>query len=103
MDYVVYEGGQHLTGWNGELKQPDGTTKPGWVNLELKAAAQSDPRMGDLYRKLLAKQRRAGTKLFVHFTSIEPGGKFGHWGVWERVDAPDGPKAKAMLEEASSQ
>ena len=54
--------------------------------------------MGELYRAMLDQQRSAGTRLFMHFASIEPNGKFGNWGVWERVDSPDGPKAAALLE-----
>lgn len=98
VDLVHYEAGQHVIGFNPEIRQPDGSTRGGFINLDVKAAAQDDPRMGDLYRRLFERQQRFGARLFMHFHDIDPGGRFGWWGLWTRVDAPDGPKAAAVLQ-----
>ena len=78
---LAYEGGQSLVAWNATLKAN--------VNMDLKAAAQADPRMGDLYRSLDALWKQNGGGQFEYFTLYSSYGKSGYWGLLPG-DAPGG-------------
>lgn len=90
---VHYEAGQHLNGL---------TPGRGHLNTQLKIAAQQDPRMGDVYRRMVGHSRAKGARLMVHFTDIEKPGKFGFWGLWDDVNSPDGPRPTVMTEAAKN-
>ena len=83
---VAYEGGQHL--------QPDGNTsiEPTW------AAANRDPRMGQLYTQYLNTWKANGGQLFMHFASVGRYSRWGFWGLLEHVDQASSPKYDAVLQ-----
>jgi hypothetical protein len=74
-----YEGGQHVTGWNPLAPWQ-------FINGDIKAAIQGDPRMGDLYAALLKRQHDHGVRLFMHFNDsqrVSPPPKWQNdWGLW---------------------
>jgi hypothetical protein len=89
--YVAYEGGQHI--------QPkDQKELP--YNSAL-SAAQTHPRMYDLYIELLRLHRDLGCEMFCHYSSVSSqGSRFGSWGAKARYDVPDqaSPKMRALLD-----
>ena len=91
LKYVSYESGQHI--------QPKGQ-KDLPYNGAL-AAAQSHPRMYNLYLELLRFHRDLGCQMFGHFSSVgQQGTRWGSWGAKARYDTPDAesPKMRALLE-----
>jgi hypothetical protein len=83
--YISYEGGQHVVIPN---------------NVDLVKQINRDPRMGDLYRKLLRSWQMETRDLFVHIATITPISKNGGWGLYEYEGQPlaYAPKAQAMQE-----
>lgn len=73
-----YEWGQHLT-WNSTSEEA------------MSRQAIEDPRMGDIYRSLIAGARAAGMGTICHFTGT---GDF--WGAQQNIFAPDGPRLLAL-------
>lgn len=89
--YVAYEGGQHI--------QPEGQAEHPY-NPAL-AAAQSHPRMYELYIELLRLHRDLGCSLFAHFSSVgRQGTRWGSWGAKASYSVPneDSPKMRALLD-----
>jgi hypothetical protein len=96
VDYVVYEGGQHMQPFNqGE-----------WGYNQAVWDAQIHPGMYDLYMKNFASMQEVGCKLFMAFSYV--GLREIRWGSWghlerlEDVNAKDlkeiAPKYKALLD-----
>lgn len=91
LKYVSYESGQHI--------QPKGQKDLPYSGAL--AAAQSHPRMYNLYVELLRFHRDLGCEMFCHFSSIGPQGtRWGSWGVKAHYDTPDAdsPKMRALLD-----
>lgn len=90
VDLIAYEGGQHLAGV-GEVTENDK------INA-LFDAVNRDPRMREIYAKYLADWRKAGGKLFVHFSNCARFNKWGRWGAMESLQTPRGkaPKFEAL-------
>lgn len=89
--FVAYEGGQHI--------QPKGQAELPY-NAAL-AAAQTHPRMYDLYVELLRLNRDLDCRLFAHFSSVgRQGTRWGSWGAKDHYDVPDAesPKMRALLD-----
>jgi hypothetical protein len=84
---VAYEGGQHLTAYGDATKMD---------NL---IAANSDPRMKDLYLEYLDIWKQNGGTLFMHFSSVAKQGPYGSWGSKEYWSQPraEAPKYDALL------
>ncbi len=91
LSYVAYEGGQHL--------QPkDQQDAP--YNKAL-SAAQTHPKMYDLYIELLRLHRDLGCEMFGHFSSVSrQGTRWGSWGAKARYDVSNeaSPKMRALLD-----
>jgi hypothetical protein len=81
--YISYEGGQHVVIPN---------------NVDLVRRINRDPRMGDLYRKLLRNWQTETGDVFVHIATISPTSQHGGWGLYEYMGQPleHAPKAQAM-------
>lgn len=94
---IAYEGGFHITDWNGGLKKN--------INSKTKELAMSDARMTALTPKIFDAWRRdAGEPtLVMWFNFCSPGGKFGRWGLLERIDQDDSLKYKAAVEYLKSE
>lgn len=91
VDYIVYEGGQHL--------QPKGQAELPY-NPAL-GAAQSHPKMYELYLRNLALHQEVGCKLFCAFASVgKQGTRYGSWGHLARYGQPlsEAPKMRALLD-----
>lgn len=89
--YVAYEAGQHI--------QPKGQAVLPYSPAL--AAAQTHPRMYDLYVELLRLNRDIDCSLFAHFSSIgRQGTRWGSWGAKAHYDVPDAdsPKMRALLD-----
>ena len=81
-----YEAGQHLQALDG-------------TNEELKLAAQSDPRMGDVYEHLIrAWHENSGGGIFGNFSLATPPSRFGHWGLLTSIDQETSVKWEAVME-----
>ena len=90
---VAYEGGQHLVA-SGALADDEALT-------DKLIAANRDPRMAVLYRKMFdAWYSESGNDLLVLFNSAELPGKHGSWGLLESQDEPTerAPKYRAFRE-----
>ena len=85
---LAYEGGQHLAGV-GQVADNAAVTR-------LFTAANRDPRIGALYRKLLDTWRGAGGGLFMAYSSVGAYGRFGSWGILETMGQPASPKSEAL-------
>lgn len=88
---INYEAGQHI--------QPKGQAELPY-NPAL-GAAQSHPRMYDLYLRNIALWREAGCSLFGAFSSVgRQGTRWGSWGHLARYDQPlaEAPKMRALLD-----
>jgi hypothetical protein len=83
--YISYEGGQHVVIPN---------------NVDLVKQINRDPRMGELYKKLLRSWQLETRDLFVHIATVTPISKNGGWGLYEYEGQPlaYAPKAQAMQE-----
>lgn len=89
--YVAYEAGQHIQA-KGQAELPYSPAL---------AAAQTHPRMYDLYVELLRFNRDLDCKLFAHFSSIgRQGTRWGSWGAKASYNTPDtdSPKMRALLD-----
>ncbi|HIP68767.1 MAG TPA: hypothetical protein EYH06_09275 [Chromatiales bacterium] len=91
VDLIAYEGGQHLADW--DTSEDEQHPNP------LFYRANRDPRMGILYYQYLQSWRKAGGKLFVHYTSPRMWTKVGSWGVMENLNQTpaEAPKYNAIL------
>lgn len=91
LSYVAYEAGQHIQA-KGQAQLPYSPAL---------AAAQTHPRMYDLYVELLRLNRDLECTLLAHFGSVgRQGTRWGSWGAKERYDVPDAssPKMRALLD-----
>lgn len=91
LPYVTYEGGQHI--------RPEGGKELPY-NPAL-AAAQSHPRMADLYTELLRIHRDLDCQMFTHFGSVgRQGTRYGSWGAKTSYTEPDAdsPKMRTLLD-----
>lgn len=86
---VAYEGGQHLVAFGSPNNKK---------LTNLFAAANKDPRMGELYLKHFQDWKDAGGELFVSFVSISGYGGYGSWGNKDSHDQSPAPKSDAILE-----
>jgi hypothetical protein len=87
---LAYEGGQHLVGVGNVIND-----KP---VVDLLIAANRDPRMGNLYGRLLRDWAGAGGGLFMHFNSTGQYGRYGSWGALENMLQYGSPKSDALQE-----
>jgi hypothetical protein len=78
----AYEGGQHLNGENA---------------LDVKTAAQNDPRMGKLLTDYFCFWQNSGGEDFVYFSSIDGNSKHGHWGLKTSVNEGETVKHQAVI------
>lgn len=90
---VAYEGGQHVT--------PRGDKNVAWYGAFV--AAQRDPRMGELYRDLIARWRAVGGGLFVAYNDVGKISQHGAWGALEHQNQPieQAPKYQALVKAAA--
>ncbi|MDB4991050.1 MAG: Cellulose-binding domain protein, partial [Myxococcaceae bacterium] len=91
IEMVAYEGGESYQG----VGEPMNNAK---LN-KLFDAVGRDPRMKQLYLEYLEGWKKAGGKLFVHFTDCFAPGKYGRWGSLEYLDQPreKAPKFDALM------
>lgn len=82
LDYITYEGGQHLV-------TPD---------LDLARAVQRDPRMGDAYKRYLSEWDRRIRSTMMLYASTAPIADYGSWGLMEYGGQPleQAPKLRAV-------
>jgi hypothetical protein len=80
VDYVAYEGGQHLAG-NGDLQNNETLTN-------LFVAMNRDARMGQLYTTYYDAWKRSGGTIHNVFTNVGAPTKYGSWGITEYVGQP---------------
>lgn len=80
---LAYEGGQHLVGTG---------------SLDVKAAAQVDPRMKDLLRRTFAMWGANGGELFMYYSLCSGWGRHGFWGLSNDVSSESTPKWEAIQE-----
>lgn len=85
IDLYAYEGGQHLT---VKLGDPDYTVAEKESLQDFIEAANRDPRMRELYTRLLTGWKDAGAKLFVLFTAPQTFNRFGTFGIKEHLNSP---------------
>jgi len=82
--FMAYEGGPHLCQEN---------------NVEIKAAANRDPRMGDLvYHDLKENWFAQGGELYAYFNLCSGYNKYGYWGLTETLNDLTSPKYQAILD-----
>lgn len=84
--YISYEGGNHC-----------GNSAGGYL-------AQRDPRMYDVYMRLLRGWRDASGGLFVHFNNAYLPTQYGYWGALEYTSQPleEAPKYRALRDFAAN-
>lgn len=96
VDLYTYEGGQHLT-----VNYGDSTLSANKLNSlhDLFAAANRDPRMGNLYTKFLNEWKNRGGKQFMLFTSPQSFNRYGFFGIKESINQPrvEAPKYNAAM------
>ena len=79
----AYEGGQHLTGYHA---------------LDIKTAAQNDPRMGQLLQDYFCFWQKSGGEDFVYYSSISGNSEDGHWGVKTSISQGESVKHQALID-----
>ena len=87
---LVYEGGQHVVGWQGVENNEKLT------NLFI--AVNRSPKMRELYTQLLNGWQQQGGTLFMHFVDISDASKWGSWGALESVLQEHSPKYDALID-----
>lgn len=96
VDLYTYEGGQHI-----KVEYGDTTQSSSKLNslYDLFAAANRDPRMGDLYTTLLSEWKKQGGKQFMLFTSPQSFNRFGFFGIKEYMNQSrlETPKYDAII------
>jgi hypothetical protein len=86
---VAYEGGQHLVAKPGE-QHNDASF------VDLLTQANRDPRMGEMYEKLLTKWYANGGKTIAFFNDIGRPTKWGAWGLQETYNDVNATKYRAV-------
>jgi len=96
LDFIAYEGGQHLVGVRGAENNAALT--------ELFLAANADPGMGSIYARLLGAWKQEGGSLFCHFSSVSKWSKWGSWGALQYFDddPATSPKLAALVDWAKA-
>ncbi len=100
IDLVLYEGGQGLVARdnNEDPIDPDGPTGPQLSPLEhanrVFNAANRDPRMGDMYARLLDTWRDRGGVLFNHYVNCRSYRPWQRYGALEHQRQPHNQSAK---------
>jgi Ca2+-binding RTX toxin-like protein len=88
---VGYEGGLGLTAYQfADADQPD--------VLALFAALEKDPRMGDLYARMVSDFAANGGSGLNQFNDVGSPSKWGNWGVLESIYDTDRPRYDALVE-----
>ena len=89
---IAYEAGQHLAGHGGVESDDTQTARF--------KGANRDPRMGELYTRLLETWATIGGRTICMWNSIETWSKWGSWGLVEFLDTPreKAPKLDATLD-----
>jgi len=77
---IAYEGGQHLVGLDFVREDTAFTNKLIAVNHH--------PRMKEAYLDYLNRWKEVGGELFMHFSLMGLGGKFGSWGAFDTYSHP---------------
>ncbi|MBL4699904.1 MAG: hypothetical protein JKX85_01475 [Phycisphaeraceae bacterium] len=93
---VSYESGQHLVGvGNGANNK---------ALTKVLIAANTHPRMGDLYRKYYAAWSEIGGDMIAAFSSVSKSSKWGSWGLMQFYDEDpvSQPKMKETLKQAKA-
>ena len=85
----AYEGGQHLVvNWDGFSKDEITLTEAEKIDLrDAVAQANSDPRMKDLYIRLLNGWKEAGGELFTLYTMPQGFHRWGNFGIKDGLNA----------------
>ncbi|MDJ0555646.1 MAG: cellulose-binding protein [Microcoleaceae cyanobacterium MO_207.B10] len=92
LDLIAYEGGQHIAALHQGMENNEAI-------VDLFAAANRDPRMGEAYREYFAMwQEVAGGGLFAHFLDVGRFSKWGSWGSRESLYQESSPKFNALQE-----
>jgi hypothetical protein len=86
---VSYEGGQHLVAKPGDQHNDK-------AFVDFLKSVNRDPRMGELYTKLLDGWYKAGGKTFTFFNDTQPWSKWGSWGLKENYLDDDSVKYQAV-------
>ncbi len=86
---VSYEAGQHL------IAKP-GVQANDKAFVAFLSAANRDPRMGEMYTKLMDEWYKAGGKTLTFFNDMQPWSKWGAWGLQESYLDTDAVKFKAV-------
>ena len=60
-------------------------------------SANRDPRMGDLYQRILESWHNSGGGLFMHYASVGQYGRYGSWGALENMGLQTSPKYDALI------
>ena len=94
---IAYEAGQHLAGHGGVEADDTQTARF--------QGANRDPRMGELYTRLLDTWAAVGGRTICLWNSVETWSKWGSWGLVEFIETPrdQAPKLDAALKFAESQ
>jgi hypothetical protein len=93
---MAYEAGQHMVGIQGGENNE--------MLTKLIHEANSNPRMGELYKKYYDAWAEASGDLVCNFSSISRWSKWGSWGVAQFFDTKpsESPKYQAVLDWAKS-
>ncbi len=96
VDLVSYEAGQHLdTNWvNDEITEEEKVNLRRWME-----AANRDPRMSELYNRLLEGWKDIGGQLMMMYTLPQGYHRWGSWGLKEHLNQSrdNAPKYDAVL------
>ncbi len=85
IDLVAYEGGAHLAvDWSDK----NSTTEKKEQLNELYAQANKDPRMGELYLRLLESWKTEGGTAFNLFNMPQTSHRWGSWGIKTHLNQP---------------
>ncbi len=91
---LAYEAGQHLS----PVLIENNAAQPQLDAIML--AAQSDPRMGELYREYVQLWQQAGGGIISHFAYIDPGSRYGYWSLLTDPTSPGSVKWDTVLDTA---
>jgi hypothetical protein len=89
LSLMAYEGGQGVEPWNPNTHD--------YTNQDIKTLAEHDPRMGELYERLIKVWQENGGGLYNMYNLISADSNFGYWGLLEGVNDVGSPKWDAVL------
>ncbi|MEL7034519.1 MAG: cellulose-binding protein [Cyanobacteria bacterium J06592_8] len=90
LQFMVYEGGQHIVGRKKVVNNERLTN----FFIEL----NRQPQMYELYTQLLNDWKQTGGTLFMHFVDVGKPTKWGSWGALEYLDQSESPKYNALMD-----